>query len=389
LAGFGAASFGAASFGLASFGLASFGLAAAALGVTATTARAEDITIAVAGPFTGPVAAIGEQFKRGAQAGAEAVNAAGGINGKKIKLDIEDEACDPKQAVAVANRLASLHVKFVDGHACSGASIPASEVYAENKMLMITPSSSNPLLTEQAFKNKWSTILRLYGRDDAQGLYIGPWIAEKYKGKKIVILHDKSAYGQGLATAVKSGINAAGVKEILFDSINPGEKDYSAVVSRLKGLGAEFVYFGGYHPEAGLILRQAADQGLKFTLMMGDAIASPDFWAISGPAGEGTLFTFPSDPQARPTAAKAVEDIKKSGFQPEGFTLFAYAVIQAMAEGMKRCACEDPVKVAAALRSGPPVDTVVGPVSFDEKGDLKNATYDVNIWHDGKYAKLQ
>jgi len=364
--------------------LATLGLAA-----SASAARAEEITIAVAGPFSGPVATVGEQFKQGAQAGVAAVNAAGGVNGKMIKLDIEDDVCDPKQAVAVANRLASLGVKFVDGHACSGSSIPASEVYAENKILMITPSSSNPLLTEQAYSRKWSTVLRLYGRDDAQGQYIGPWIAEKFKDKKIAVLHDKSAYGQGLATAVKAGINATGTKEILFDSINPGEKDYSAVVSKLKALGAQFVYFGGYHPEAGLILRQSADQGYKFTLMMGDAIATPEFWQISGPAGEGTLFTFPSDPQSRPSAAKAVETIKKSGFQPEGFTLFAYAVIQAMAEGMKRTGSEDPVKVAAALRSGPPVETVVGPVSFDEKGDLKGTVYDVNVWHEGKYAKLQ
>jgi len=368
------------------------GLAAAigaGLCLAGSAASAQDITIAVAGPFTGPVATVGEQFKHGAQAGVEAVNAAGGVNGKKIKLDVEDDVCDPKQAVAIANRLAGLHVKFVDGHACSGSAIPASEVYGENKILMMTPSASNPLLTENAFKNKWPTIMRLYGRDDAQGLYIGPWIAEHFKGKKIVILHDKSAYGQGLALAVKTGFNGAGGKEVLFDSITPGEKDYGAVVSKLKALGAEVVYFGGYHPEAGLILRQAADQGLKFTMMMGDAIATPEFWAIAGPAGEGTLFTFPSDPQTRPSAAKAVEEIKKTGFQPEGFTLFAYAVIQAMAEGMRRSGSEDPAKVAAALRAGPPVDTVVGPVTFDEKGDLKGTTYDVNVWHDGKYAKLQ
>jgi len=364
-------------------------IAALALGLAASTAKAEDITIAIVGPMSGPVAAIGEQFKRGAQAGVDAVNAAGGVNGKMIKLDVEDDVCDPKQAVAVANRLAGLHVKFVDGHACSGSSIPASGVYAENNILMMTPSSSNPLLTDEAAKNKWSTIMRLYGRDDAQGEFVGPWIAEKYKGKKIVILHDKSAYGQGLATAVKAGLNASGTKEILFDSINPGEKDYGALVSKLKALGAEFVYFGGYHPEAGLILRQAADQGLKFTLMMGDSLATPEFWQISGPAGEGTLFTFPSDPQSRPSAAKAVADMRKAGFVPEGFTLFSYSVIQAMAEGMKRTNSEDPVKVAAALKNGPPVDTVVGPVSFDQKGDLKNATYDINVWHDGKYAKLQ
>src|SRR5579872_6984283 len=354
------------------------------LGLATLTApaQAQDITIALAGPMTGPVASIGEQMKRGAEAAAAAINDAGGVNGRKIKIVVEDDACDPKQAVAVANLIVGQQIKYVDGHACSGSSIPASDVYADNNILMMSPASSNPTLTEKGRP----TIMRIYPRDDEQAAFIGPWIAQKYKGKKIAILHDKSAYGKGLADVVKAKLNAAGVNEVLFEGINPGEKDYTAVVTKLKSLGAELVYFGGYHPEGGLMVRQAADQGYKLNLMMGDSIATSEFWQISGPAGEGTLFTFPSDPQSRPSAAKAVEEIKKTGFQPEGFTLFAYAVIQTLAEGMRRTNSEDPVKVAAALRSGPPVDTVVGPVSFDEKGDVKGTVYDVNIWHDGKYA---
>ncbi|RUV98094.1 MULTISPECIES: ABC transporter substrate-binding protein [unclassified Mesorhizobium] len=366
-------------------------LSAAALGLTmsASVAFADDITISVVGPMTGQLANIGDQFKQGAQAAADAINSAGGVNGNKIKIDIQDDQCDPKQAVSVANRIVANGVKFVDGHACSGSSIPASAVYAEAGTLMMSPASSNPELTDAAAKAGWPTIMRLYTRDDAQGAFIGPWIAKKYAGKNVVVLHDKSAYGQGVADAVKATMNAGGLKEVDYEGINAGEKDYSALVTKLKELKADVVYFGGYHPEAGLILRQAAEQNVKFQLIMPDSIASPEFWQIAGPAGEGTMFVFPSDPQSKPEAKEAVAKIKQGGFTPEGFTLFSYAVIQAVAEGVKRAGTDDPAKVAEALKDGKPISTVVGDVIFDEKGDLKNASYDINQWHDGKYAPIK
>jgi branched-chain amino acid transport system substrate-binding protein len=364
--------------------LLSFSLAGVALAALAAPALADDIAIAVAGPMTGPVASIGDQMKRGAEAAAAAINDAGGVNGRKIKIVVEDDACDPKQAVTVANLVVGQQIKFVDGHACSGSSIPASEVYAENNVLMMSPASSNPVLTEKGRP----TIMRLYPRDDAQGAFIGPWIAQKYKGKKIAILHDKSPYGKGLATVVKDSLNAAGGKEVLFEGINPGEKDYSAIVTKLKNAGAEFVYFGGYHPEAGLILRQAADQGYKPQLMTGDSIATSEFWQISGPAGEGTLFTFPTDPRRSPNAAKALEQFKAQGFDPEGFTLFSYSVVQAIADGIKKAGSDDPKAVAKALESGDPAPTVMGDVRFDAKGDIKDPRYDINQWKEGKYAPI-
>ncbi|MEQ1950672.1 ABC transporter substrate-binding protein [Mesorhizobium yinganensis] len=365
-------------------------LSAAALGlVLATPAFADDITFAVAGPMTGQLATIGDQFKQGAQAAADAINAAGGVGGRQIKLAIEDDQCDPKQAVSIANRIIANGVMFVDGHACSGSSIPASAVYAEAGAMMMSPASSNPVLTDDAASKGWSTIMRLYTRDDAQGAFIGPWIAEKYKGKNVVILHDKSAYGQGVADAVKATMNKGGLTEILYEGINAGEKDYAALVTKLKDLKADVVYFGGYHPEAGLILRQSAEQNLKFQMIMPDSIASPEFWQVAGPAGEGTMFVFPSDPQSKPEAKEAIEKIKAGGFVPEGFTLFSYAVIQAFAQGIERAGSDDPAKVAEALKNGEPITTVIGEVTFDEKGDLKNASYDINQWHDGKYAPIQ
>ncbi|MEZ0171277.1 branched-chain amino acid ABC transporter substrate-binding protein [Microvirga sp. TS319] len=350
-------------------------------------ARAQDITIAVAGPMSGPVASIGEQIRHGAELAADAINKNGGVNGKKIVLSIQDDACDPKQAVAVANRILSAGIKFVDGHACSGSSIPAAEVYGENHVLMMSPASSAPKLTDDAAQNGFTTIMRLYGRDDAQGRFIGPWIKEHYGTKKIAILHDKSAYGKGLADVVKESLNKAGVKEAMYEGINPGEKDYTAVVNRLKSAGIEFVYFGGYHTEAGLMKRQAADQNYQFQLMMGDSIATPEFWSVAGPAGEGTLFTFPADARGTDAAKAAVEQFKQINFVPEGFSLFSYAVIQAIAGGIAKANSTDPVVVAKTLRSTS-VDTVLGPISFDEKGDIKNPRYDINIWKNGQYSKL-
>ena len=286
--------------------------------------------------------------------------------------------------MAVANLIVGQQIKFVDGHACSGSSIPASDIYAENNVLMMSPASSNPVLTEKGHP----TIMRLYGRDDAQGAFIAPWIAEKYKGKKIAILHDKSAYGKGVATVVKDKLNAAGVNEVMFEGINPGEKDYSAIVTKLKSAGADFVYFGGYHPEAGLIIRQAADQGYKPQLMTPDSLATSEFWQISGPAGEGVLFTFPTDPRRSPAAAHALEQFKAQGFNPEGFTLFSYGVVHAIADGIKMAGSDDPKAVAKALESGQPVETVMGPVKFDAKGDIKDPRYDINVWKEGKYAPI-
>jgi branched-chain amino acid transport system substrate-binding protein len=357
--------------------------------LVATAVRAEDLTIALVGPLTGPLAAFGDQVKQGAQAGADAINAQGGVLGRQIVLQFEDDQCDPKQAVSVANRIVAAGTRFVDGHLCSGSSIPASAVYAENGVVMISPASSNPTLTDDAAAKGWGTIMRLYTRDDKQGEFIGPWIAAKYAGKNVVILHDKSAYGQGAADAVRTSMNTAGLTEIAYDSINAGEKDYGALVTKLKEMKTDVVYFGGYHPEAGLILRQSAAQGFKFQMIMPDSIATPEFWQVAGEAGEGTRFVFPSDPQARPEAKAAVEAFKAKGFSPEGYTLFSYAVIEAIAQGITRAGSDDPTAVVEALKSGDPINTVVGAVAFDEKGDLMNTSYDINLWSAGEYKAIE
>ena len=178
-------------------------------------ACAQDIRIAVVGSMTGPLAESGDEDKRGAELAAKDINAAGGVNGRRIVLSIEDDACDPKQAVSVANHVVGEQITLVDGHSCSNASIPASPVYAEYGVLMMTPSSVNSKLTDNAFAKGWPTIMRFYARDDNQGKMLGAWMADRYRTKKIAFVHDKSTYGKSLADQVKANLNAAGVQEIL------------------------------------------------------------------------------------------------------------------------------------------------------------------------------
>ena len=358
-------------------------LLAAAAVLVAGAANAQ-INIATVGPMTGNYASVGAQMKAGAEMAVADINKAGGVLGKQLALQVGDDACDPKQANSVANQMASRKVVFVAGHYCSGSSIPASKVYAEEGVLQISPASTNPKYTDEG---SWNTF-RVCGRDDQQGLVAGKYMATKFKGKKIAVLHDNSAYGKGLADETKKAMNAAGLTETLYAAYTPGERDYSAIVSRLKQANIDVIYVGGYHTETGLIVRQAKEQGMNVTVVGGDALVTTEFWQISGPAGAGTMMTFPSDPRKRATAAKVVAQFKAKGFDPEGYTLYTYAAIQTWAAGVKKAGTTDSKKVAAALHAGLKADTVLGPITFDKKGDITTSDYVFYVWKDGNYAEM-
>jgi branched-chain amino acid transport system substrate-binding protein len=361
-------------------------LSAAAITLGFAGAAQADIKIATVGPMTGQYASFGEQMKRGIEMVVKDLNAAGGVLGQKIVATIGDDACDPKQAVAVANKLASEKVALVAGHFCSGSSIPASAVYAEEGILEITPASTNPALTEDAAAKGWKNVNRVCGRDDAQGIVAGKFLASAYKGKKVAILHDKTAYGKGLADETKKNMNAAGLKETMYEAYTAGEKDYSALVSKMKAAGIDAFYVGGYHTEAGLMIRQAHEQGYSPQMVSGDALVTDEFWKITGDAGEGTLMTFQPDPRKFPTAKKVVDAFKAENYDPEGYTLYTYAAVQVWAQAATAAGSLDMEKVAAKVRGGT-FDTVIGKISIDDKGDVKNPEYVWYIWHDGKYAE--
>jgi branched-chain amino acid transport system substrate-binding protein len=342
-----------------------------------------DITIAVAGPMTGELAAFGEQLKRGAEKAVADINAKGGVNGEQLKLEIGDDQCDPKQAVQVANDLVKKGVAFVAGHFCSGSSIPASAVYAEEGIVQITPASTNPALTEDSAAKGINTIFRTCGRDDAQGVFAGPWLAKTYPGKNVAILDDKSAYGQGLANETAKNFESSGGKVALRDTYTAKEKDFSALISKLKDAKIDAVYIGGYHNDVGLMVRQAREQGLEAAFISADALNTAEFWSISGPAGEGLRYSDGASAVNLDSAKDVVAAFRADNYEPEGYTLNSYAAIQAWAAAATKAGSTDGAKVAEALRAAP-IPTAIGDLTFDAKGDLTKVNYAWYVWHDGK-----
>ena len=347
------------------------------------TAQA-DIVIGLGTATTGPVAALGEQSVYGAKQAVEDINAKGGVLGQKLVLKVGDDACDPRQAVAVANQFVRDQVKAVVGHLCSGASIPAADVYQEEGVVMVTPTATNPLLTAKGYP----TIFRVCGRDDQQGKVAGAYILKHFKGKKIAVVHDKTTYGKGLADETKKAINKGGMKEVLYEGINTGEKDYSALVSKIKQSGADLVYFGGLYTEGGLIVRQMRDQGVKAPLMGGDGITSDEFASVGGPGVEGTLMTYGPDPRNKPEAKKVVEEFRAKKFEPESYTLYSYAGVQVIKQAAEAAKSLDPKKVAEKMHSGMKFKTVLGDLSFDKKGDITKLDYVMYLWKKDASGKI-
>ena len=359
------------------------GIALGAMVALAVPASAQ-IKVGVGGPMTGANATFGAQLKNGAEQWAADVNAKGGILGEKVELIIGDDASKPEQGVSVANKFISDGVKVVLGHFNSGVSIPASEQYAEAGILQLTPASTNPTFTERGL----TTVFRVCGRDDQQGAVAGDYIAKNLKDKKVAIVHDKTPYGKGLADETQKSMNAAGIKEVVYEGINPGEKDYSALVSKLKAANVDVLYYGGLHTEAGLLVRQMRDQGMQTVLFSGDGITDKEFWTIAGPGAAGTLMTFGPDPRNSPAAAAVVAEFKKKGIDPEGYVLYTYAAGQEFQQAAEATKPLDNAKLAEYIHSGATFKTVLGDLIFDKKGDRTTLDYVLYVWKDGGYSQM-
>ncbi|CAB3639875.1 MULTISPECIES: branched-chain amino acid ABC transporter substrate-binding protein [Achromobacter] len=355
----------------------------AALGVAAglafaSGAQAQTIKIGVVGPTTGAVTQYGDMVREGVDTAVERINAAGGINGKKLETVVIDDGCEPKQGPVAANRVVNSKIGFVVGHVCSGATIAAADVYNNEGVVMVTPSATSPALTDG--KN-YEFIFRTIGRDDQQGPAAAKFILDKIKPKKVAVLHDKQSYGQGIATAVKNDLEKGGVAVAVFEGINAGDSDYSAVITKLKSQGVDFVYYGGYHPEMGLLLRQAAEQGVKAKWMGPEGTGNPDINAIAGDAVEGMLLTLPADFTQNAANADIVKAFEAKKRNASGaFQMTAYTATQVIADGIKGAGSDDPTKVAKYLHANS-FDTPIGKVSWNKQGDLTNFQFDVFTWH--------
>ena len=323
-------------------------------------------------------------MRAGAQAAVDDLNAAGGVLGEELTLLVGDDACDPRQAVSVANQMVNDGVIFMAGHFCSGSSIPASQVYTEEDILQISPASTNPALTDEGGDN----VFRVCGRDDQQGAIAADYIAEHFPDARIAIVHDKTAYGKGLADATRDELNGLGVQEILYEAYTAGESDYSALVSLLKSEDIDVLYVGGYHTEAGLMVRQMREQGMDTQLISGDALVTDEYWSITGDAGEGTLMTFGPDPREFPAAAEVVQRFRDQGYEPEGYTLYTYAALQVFAQAAEAAGSTDLDAVIDVLRNNS-FETVIGSLTFDDNGDIQQPAYVFYTWNDGTYAQMQ
>jgi branched-chain amino acid transport system substrate-binding protein len=355
-----------------------------AAGLGLAGAADAQIKFGVAGPITGPNASFGAQLTNGVGQAVEDFNKAGGILGQKIELEQGDDVSDPKQGVSVANKFVGDGVQFVIGHFNSGVTIPASEVYADNNVLFISPSATNPKVTERKL---WDAF-RTCGRDDQQGKLWADLALSDLKDKKIAVVHDKTPYGQGLADAARGFMNAGGKKEVLYEGVNVGEKDYSAIVSKIKAAGADYLMWGGMHTEAGLIVRQMRDQGMKTVLISGDGITDAEFASIGGPGVEGTLMSFGPEPRNNPAAKDVVAELKAKGVEPEGYTLYSYAGMQIIKQAAEKANSLDPKKVAEVMHSGVTFKTVLGDIAYDAKGDRTTMDFVWYIWAKNADGKL-
>jgi branched-chain amino acid transport system substrate-binding protein len=345
-------------------------IAALAL-VGAGPARAE-ILVGLGAPMTGPYSWQGGIAKETFELAIADLNARGGVLGQTVQVIEADDYCDGEQAVAAANKLLAAGVVAVFGHQCSGAAIPASKIYAGAGILMIVTEATNPLLTEQGFTN----VFRMVGRDDVQGRIAGDLLAERWSGKRIAILHDGQTYGRGLAEETKARLNQHGVREAMFEAIEPGHTDYWDIVQKMQAMAIDVLYYGGYGHEAGLIKRQAKEHGYDLQLIAGDGIGE-DFGLVAGPSSDGTLTTSYPDPSGAEAAAVAARVV-------QGVPSFAaYAAVQVWAAAAEQAGTLDAAPVATALRAHT-FDTVLGRIGFDAKGDVSgHATFVWYVWKGG------
>lgn len=358
---------------------------AASLLLASTTARA-DIVVGLIAPLTGPVAAYGAQVRNGVETAIDEINKNGGILGEKVVLKATDDAGEPKQGVSAANQLVGEGVQFVVGPVTSGVAIPASDVLAENGVLMVTPTATAPDLTARGLPN----VLRTCGRDDQQAEVAAAYVLDSLKDRKVAVIHDKGAYGKGLADAFKAKLNEGGATEAVYDSVTPGERDFSALATRLKAAGVEVVYFGGYHAEGGLLARQFKDAGLEARIIGGEGLSNTEFWAIADTAAEGSIFTNAADALQSPDSQAAAKALADRGIPAEAFTLNAYAAVEVLKAGIEKAgSAEDTEAVAAALKSGEAVPTAIGRLTYGENGDLTSQSFALYQWQDGKIVPFK
>ncbi len=347
------------------------------------------VKIGPASPLTGAQAHIGIDIRNGGQLAIEDANKAGvTIGGKPVKLEMvaEDDEANPTKAATVAQKLADAKVAAVVGHFNSGASIPASKIYADAGIPQISPSSTNPDYTLKGYK----TTFRVVAHDGQQGPVLGNYALNSLKAKTIAVIDDSTAYGQGLADNFEATVKAGGAKVVAREHTTDKDTDFKAILTKIKGLKPDLIMFGGIDPQAGPMVKQMAELGIKAKFIGGDGMQTPNFIKLAGDSAEGAMASIPGLPKDKmPGGADFLAKYKaKFNAEVELFAPMGYDAVMVFIEAMKRANSADPAKFLPEVGKTN-YNGVIGPIAFDDKGDLKNGPITIYVVKGGKWEPLE
>jgi branched-chain amino acid transport system substrate-binding protein len=341
------------------------------------------IKIGAAGPMTGDQSKMGVDLRNAVELAAAEWNARGGVLGKKIEVLAGDDQADPKQAVSIANKFINQKAVAVVGHWNSSCSIPASKYYNDANMVMISPATTNPHLTLQGFKK----VFRVCGTDDQQGRVAAQFVLARLRPKRVAIIHDKTAYGQGLAEYFKKALGD-NVQVVYYGGIIQRDPDYKAVLTTIKENKPDIYFFGGIYPEAGRLVRQAKEIGLTIPMITGDGVFDPTFIGIAGKAAEGTYVTFGKEPAGLSTAKSFIEKYRVKYGDPGPYSIYAYDAANIILSSIAETKSIDGDQIAAYI-SKTTFHGAFGDISFDKNGDVNKAPYVIWQVKDGKFTEVQ
>jgi branched-chain amino acid transport system substrate-binding protein len=341
------------------------------------------IRIGAAGPMTGDQSKMGIDLRNATELAVTEWNEKGGVLGKKIVMLAGDDQADPKQAVSIANKFINQKAVALVGHWNSSCSIPASKYYQDAKMVMISPATTNPRLTLQGF-NK---VYRVCGTDDQQGKVAAEFVVQKLRGKRVAVIHDKTAYGQGLADYFRKALGDR-VQVVYYGGVIQRDPDYKAVLTAIKEKKPEFYFFGGIYPEAGRLVRQAREVGLNIPMITGDGVYDPTFISIAGKAAEGTYVTFGKEPAGLSTAKSFIDHYRAKYGEPGPYSIYAYDAANIILTAIAQTGTTDGDRMAEYIAKTT-FRGAFGDISFDRNGDVTKAPYVMWQVKDGKFVEVQ
>nr|WP_247370466.1 branched-chain amino acid ABC transporter substrate-binding protein [Bradyrhizobium sp. CW10] len=349
-------------------------------------ALSQTIDLGLAAPLTGPLSSLGDQVRRGAEAAIDEINAKGGVLGRKLVLKLADDGCEPARASEMARRLTQVDkIAAVIGHACAPASFAAAPVYAAARVVMMTPAPADRRLIEAAAKNGWRNIFLMAGTVESQGFAAGTYLARRYKGGGVALVYDQSSYGADLADGLKQALSDRSSGLAFETPLTGNVVDVKPTVDKLRAAKPAAVYLATTPANAASLVKRAKEVGLDTMFVSGSAVGRPEFLQIAESAAEGVLSTTMADARSLPAAADAVARLRQRGLGSEGYTLYAYAAVQVLAQAIDKAGSAELGRVESVLREQS-FPSAIGNVRFDKAGDRDVSQIAFSQWRDGGFA---